>query len=72
MTDQKLISAAEPPKLYAFSIEEFCRRHSISRGTYFNLRAKGEGPREAHVLGRVLITKEAAKEWRLKITDATP
>lgn len=52
----------------AFSIDEFCRRHSISHGTYYNLKEKDEGPREGHVMGRVLITKEAAKDWRKKIS----
>ncbi|MGB8400290.1 hypothetical protein [Bradyrhizobium sp.] len=56
-------------ELDAYSIEVFCRRHSISHGTYYNLKEKGIGPREGHVLGRVLITKEAALEWRMKITD---
>jgi hypothetical protein len=52
----------------AFSIEEFCRRHSISRSTYYTMKEKGEGPREGHVLSRVLITKEAALAWREKIS----
>ncbi|KJC44818.1 hypothetical protein UP09_14300 [Bradyrhizobium sp. LTSP885] len=72
---QQSIDDVPPPASWkpggdlAFSIEEFCRRHSLSRGTYYNLREAGKGPCEAHVLGRVLITKEAAKEWRKKITD---
>jgi hypothetical protein len=52
----------------AYSIEEFCRRHSMSRSTYYELKAKGDGPREGHVLSRILITKEEAKEWRRKIS----
>lgn len=55
--------------LDAYSIEEFCRRHGISRGTYCNMRAVGRGPKEGHAMGRVLITKEAALEWRRKITE---
>jgi hypothetical protein len=50
--------------LDAYSIEEFCRRHSISRGTYYNLKIAGKGPHEGHALGRVLITKESAHAWR--------
>ena len=45
------------PELDAYSIEAFCRRHSISRSMYYNLKTAGKGPREAHALGRVLITK---------------
>jgi hypothetical protein len=50
--------------LDAYSIEEFCRRNSISRGTFYNLKATGAGPREKRAMGRVLITKESAQEWR--------
>jgi hypothetical protein len=53
--------------LDAYSIEEFCRRHSISRATYYNLKQAGKGPIEGHALGRVLITKEAALEWRINL-----
>jgi hypothetical protein len=48
----------------AYSILEFCRRHGISHGTYYNLKKSGLGPREAHVLRRILISKEAAADWR--------
>jgi hypothetical protein len=51
--------------LDAYSIEEFCRRHGISRGTYYNMKEAGLGPREKRAMGRVLITREAAQEWRL-------
>jgi hypothetical protein len=53
--------------LDAYSIEEFCRRHSISRATYYNLKLAGKGPIEGHALGRVLITKEAALDWRINL-----
>ena len=56
-----------PPKAEerdCFSIEEFCERHNISRGTFYNMRARGLGPKELHVFGRVLISKEAAEAWR--------
>jgi hypothetical protein len=47
----------------AYSIEEFCRRHSICRGTFYNMRADGTGPKEKRVRSRVLISKVAAAEW---------
>jgi hypothetical protein len=55
--------------LAAYSIEEFCRRHSISRSTYYNLRKAGKGPTESHVMGRVIITKESALEWRQMVSQ---
>jgi hypothetical protein len=53
-------------ELDCYSIAEFCRRNSFSRGHYYNMQAVGAGPREKRSLGRVLITKEAAAEWRLR------
>jgi hypothetical protein len=51
-------------ELDAYSIEEFCRRNSISRGTYYNMKDAGSGPKEKRAMGRVLITKESALAWR--------
>jgi hypothetical protein len=48
----------------AYSIDEFCRRHMISRPTYIRLRTNGKGPREIKFDQKVLITKEAAADWR--------
>jgi hypothetical protein len=51
-------------ELDAYSIVEFCRRHGISRGTFYNLKAAGKGPKETRAMSRVLISREAAAEWR--------
>ena len=52
------------PERDAYSIEIFCRRHSISRTMYYALRDEGKGPDEFILRGRVLISKEAAAAWR--------
>jgi hypothetical protein len=72
--DMKMADSAQAPLIErdAYSIQEFCRRHSISHGTYYNMKNAGKGPREGHVLGRVLITKEAALAWRRKIEEVSP
>lgn len=56
----------EAPNLDAYSIDEFCERHCISRATFYNLRNDKKGPAEMRPggRGRVLISKEAAAEWR--------
>ena len=51
-------------ELDAYSIEEFCSRNSICRGTYYNMKKSKSGPREKRAMGRVLITRESAQEWR--------
>jgi hypothetical protein len=48
----------------ATGIAAFCESHGISRSTYYNLKALGGAPREMRVGRRVLISEEAAVEWR--------
>jgi hypothetical protein len=68
----KATRETETDVLDAYSIEEFCRRHSISRSTYYVMQGDGTGPVEGHAKNRVLITKESALAWRQKITAPTP
>jgi predicted DNA-binding transcriptional regulator AlpA len=48
----------------AFSIEEFCQLHGISRATFYNLKKNGQGPKEMRIGSRRLISIEAAADWR--------
>jgi predicted DNA-binding transcriptional regulator AlpA len=48
----------------AFTIPEFCRLHSISRGHFYNLAADGLAPKTMKVGRRVLVSLESAAEWR--------
>ena len=50
----------------AFTIDEFCRAHGISRAHYFNLQNRGEGPRVMRAGTRVLISRESAADWRVE------
>jgi hypothetical protein len=52
--------------LAAFSILEFCRMHSISRSTFYNLKKLGQGPRETRVRRRIIITAASAAAWLRK------
>jgi hypothetical protein len=54
------------PSADAFSIKSFCEQHEISEALYFQLQADGVGPRIMRVGGRVLISREAAAQWRRK------
>jgi hypothetical protein len=65
MTRPKVTGRDTGPQL-AFSIEEFCKNHGVSRGTYYNLRKAGLAPTEMRVFSRHLISTEAAAEWRRK------
>jgi predicted DNA-binding transcriptional regulator AlpA len=48
----------------ALGVTELCRSHGISRALFYLLLRDGTGPRVMRVRGRVLISAEAAREWR--------
>jgi hypothetical protein len=48
----------------AYSINEFCMLHGISRAHYYNLKRFGLGPREMDLRGRKAISVESAAAWR--------
>src|SRR5262249_41236109 len=47
-----------------YTIATFCVAHDISESFFHKLKNEGRGPRETHVGARVLITMEAAADWR--------
>lgn len=51
----------------AFSVDEFCAAHRISRATFYNLLKAGRGPRLMAADGRKRISVEAAAEWRRRM-----
>lgn len=51
------------PRL-AFSINEFCAAHGISRTHLYDLWREGTGPRYMLTGTKRLISTEAAAEWR--------
>jgi hypothetical protein len=55
---------AVPSAQVAHSIREFCDAHRISIGTFYNLVRRGEAPNIMRVGRRVLISEDAAAEWR--------
>ena len=60
------IVAADPISALggAFTIKEFCEAHRISQAFYYVMKNEGWGPAEMHAGHRVLISHEAAAEWR--------
>ncbi len=55
----------------AFSINEFCERHRISRQLFYRLKAMGLMPVTFKLGTRVLISREAAAAWRRAREAAT-
>lgn len=57
----------------AYSIAAFCAAHEISKTTLYELWAEGRGPARMQLRGgRVLISREAAAEWRQRLTAEGP
>jgi predicted DNA-binding transcriptional regulator AlpA len=48
----------------AYSVDDFCRAHGISRGMFYKLRRQGKAPREMSVGTHIRISKESAADWR--------
>jgi hypothetical protein len=58
MTDAPLADRA------AYTIDEFCAAHRLSRRKFYDLQEHGIGPRLMRVGSKVLISIEAAAAWR--------
>jgi hypothetical protein len=56
-----------PPSL-AFTIQEFCDAHRLSRSKYYELKKLGLAPAETRVLDKIIITFESAAAWRRRHT----
>jgi hypothetical protein len=53
-----------PARQGAFTVAEFCDSHRISRTKLYNLWKTGAGPRQMRVGTKILISVEAAADWR--------
>ncbi len=63
--EQQLSLSPRPPtKEQAYSVDEFCTAHRISRGLLYLLWQQRRGPRWMKIGSRRLISAEAAAEWR--------
>lgn len=61
----------ERPARSAYTVAEFCAEHRISR-TYLHYLVKaGRGPRLMKLGRRVLISHEAAADWRRQVEVET-
>ena len=58
----------------AYTISEFCSAYRISRSKLYQLWALGIGPRVMRIGAKVLISIEAASDWRQQreAEDAVP
>jgi Helix-turn-helix domain len=48
----------------AYTIDEFCDAHRISRSRFYALLREGRGPRVMRIDSRIRISREAAVDWR--------
>jgi hypothetical protein len=52
------------PAPAVFTIPEFCAAHRLSRSKLYQLWAAGAGPRKMSLGTKILISVEAAADWR--------
>lgn len=59
---------------HGFTIQEFCEAHGgISRVLLYRLWSEGRGPRVIRLGRRVIISEEAAADWRKQMEkESTP
>jgi hypothetical protein len=56
--------AAPPPEADAYTVDEFCARHRITKRRFYELLSDGRGPRLMRLGRRPLISREAAADFR--------
>lgn len=62
-----MIEAKLDVEVQAYDVPMFCLAHNVSRATLEKLWKQGKGPRAFKACSRVLISKEAAAEWRAQM-----
>lgn len=53
----------------AFSVDEFCAAHTITKPTFYKILKAGQGPRIMKAGTRTLISVEAAADWRRQMEE---
>lgn len=59
------------PTRSAYTLAEFCSEHRISRTHLWSLVKAGKGPRMMKLGRRILISCEAAADWRRQVEVET-
>lgn len=54
----------------AFTIDEFCQRHGISRAFFYKLKNQGKAPRVTEIDAKRLIMEESETAWREAMAEA--
>jgi hypothetical protein len=62
-------SVPVPITAQAYSVDEFCDAHRISRGYFYVLLREGKAPAILKLGRRTLVTAEAAADWRRRFTQ---
>lgn len=59
----------EPKEVY--NLREFLLAYGMSKGTYFKLLRQGRAPKRMIINKKILMTKDAVKEWVKFMEDTT-
>ena len=65
------MSLEHAPQCAAYSVNQFCKAHSISRVLFYKALKEGWGPDIMKCSRRTLISVEAAARWRRDMESRT-
>lgn len=60
----------DPPPIAAYSVNQFCEAHNISRAHFYRGLREGWGPKIMRAGGRTLVSFESASTWRREREEA--
>jgi hypothetical protein len=64
MSEREQTRRAAQSRQAAYSVQQFCDAHAISRAMFYKMQHSGIAPRVMKVGTRTLISDEAAADWR--------
>jgi predicted DNA-binding transcriptional regulator AlpA len=64
-------SPARQTERAAYTFPEFCATYRVSRSAVYKMWAAGTGPRVMRLGAKILISAEAAEDWRRRLEAAS-
>jgi len=64
MSSKPLAAIADDQNRLAFTVDQFCHFHNISRPFFYKMMKGGTGPRIMKLGAKTLVSHEAAAAWR--------
>jgi hypothetical protein len=69
--DSKRLLSVSVSEALLWTVEEFCALHRVSVSKYYELLKEGRGPALIYLGSSPRISREAAADWRQRMTSPT-